>query len=240
MSDTGQDDHGDEQQRAARQLCDPPPTAATWLGVMAGVLGLLGILTYGATAIVGLVVGLVALRRARTARARTWATIGSAASAVGILAWPILATREALFASWDASIRQNACTRRLGVLGRGMIAYRADFDDEWPPASMWCDSLLATHVRNPASLHCLGWSGRGGYVYGLSPPDSIPQAGDPPGNVPVAFDGRGDWNVAGGRGLVDMRHRGNFNALFADGHVARYTEEQLDGLAWAVEDDGRQ
>jgi len=52
------------------------------------------------------------------------------------------------------------------------------------------------------------------------------------GSLPLIFDGRGGWNRSGAGDLVEARHPGGTDVLFADGHVGHVGAGQLSTLTW--------
>jgi len=123
------------------------------------------------------------------------------------------------------------CSTNLSRLGKAMLVYGGDNDDEFPTADKWCD-LLLQYVDTEEYFVCpSGGEGRCHYAINAN----LEPYG-PPGIV-LLFETKGGWNQFGGPEILTFEnHKGEgCNILFNDGHVNFVTPEELNELKWKVE-----
>jgi hypothetical protein len=141
----------------------PPPTSG--LAIASLVLGLLGILTLGLTAILGLIFGIVSLVKIGKSRGRLGgqglAIAGTCVSGVmmllifvqmGLLLPALAAARE--------RARRTKCVSNVKQITYGLMLYSGD-NNEGFPASL--DELLPDYIADPSLFECPSCPG-GGYV----------------------------------------------------------------------------
>ncbi|MCS6831405.1 MAG: hypothetical protein NZ749_12290, partial [bacterium] len=133
-----------------------------------------------------------------------------------------------VFRSARTVAQQRRCMQNLKALGMAVLLYTEDWDERYPPAHVWCDSIRP-YTRSPEDFRCpaarhLQW----GYAMNdqldsLKVEDLVA-----PSETVMLFDSTGGWNQAGGKELVARRHGETANFVFADGNVAyRYRVDQL-------------
>jgi prepilin-type processing-associated H-X9-DG protein len=124
-----------------------------------------------------------------------------------------------------------ACADNLRALGRALMFYANDYDDEYPTADQWCDLLLQYRHGNVSEELFVCPSAEGGPSHyainpnakGWSKPDMV-----------LVFETTAGWNQFGGPELLaPENHQGRgCNILFIDGHVEFVESERLDELRW--------
>ena len=214
------------------------PAKTSGLAIASLVLGILGAFTCGVTAVVGLILGIVArgkIKRSQgTLGGKGLALAGTIVSAVFLLVPPVLA---ALMLPAMAQAKQHAraiiCLSNINQLSVAMHRYAADNQGRYPAATNWCDALRASGAP-PNAFHCpADLSGSrcsyafntqlGGVEDGKAEPDTV-----------MIFESSGGWNLAGGRDLMltRPRHGRSIAVGFADGHVEQVPEDRLSQLRW--------
>ena len=213
------------------------------LAVWSLILGILGLLTLGITGFVGLVLGIVGLvqigRSGGALKGRGLAICGIVVSAIMVIVVPILMVSAILFPVFsrarDTAVRAT-CVQNLSQIGKAMRMYASDNDDQFPLRQRWCDALQpdvgrlddkAESVFQCPKLPAV----RSGYAYNASLSGIAEGRLDDAASLVGAFDGRGGWNSTGGAELLDPRHRGTANVLYADGHVM--APQSLTALKWS-------
>ena len=217
----------------------PPKTSG--LAVTSLVLGILGVVSCGLTALVGLVLGVVALSRIKHSNGqlegRGIAVAGTILSTVFLLMIPI---PVAMLLPALAKAKQKAsgiqCMNNVKQLNLGLIMYANDNKDTFPSGTTWCDTLKPYMGNSTSQFVCpLGAPNqRGHYAFnsrlvGVSLKDI-----QSPAQTVLIFEIDGGWNMAGGRELLPAkgRHTGAYALGFADGHVEMVRPERLAKLRW--------
>jgi len=217
----------------------PPKTSG--LAVTSLVLGCLGLLTCGITALVGLVLGIIALVRINKSNGqlggRNLALAGTIVSAALLLLVPIPA---AMLLPALAKAKEKAtgihCMSNVKQLNLGLIMYANDNKDQFPAGTGWCDSLIpylggSTNVfvcskgaPNQRCHYALNARLVGHGINGLQAP----------AQTVLVFEIDGGWNVSSGRELLPAkaRHNGAYAVGFADGHAEMVRPERLEKLRW--------
>ncbi|MCS7309035.1 MAG: hypothetical protein NZ741_02325 [Armatimonadetes bacterium] len=126
--------------------------------------------------------------------------------------------------------QQRRCMQNLKALGMAVLLYTEDWDERYPPAHVWCDSIRPyarspEDFRCPAARHLQSGYAMNDQLDSLKVEDLVT-----PSETVMLFDSTGGWNQAGGKEQVARRHGETANFAFADGHVAyRY---RMDELTW--------
>lgn len=217
---------GNAMQLGAPIGTPPPPAMGTsGMGIASLVLGLLGFCTFGVTALLGLVFGVVALvqgrRRPEGARADALAIAGLAASALAIITIPIpAAIMFPVFAKARDKARTAACMSNLKQLSMGMMMYAQDADERMPREDNWGDALWP-YTKNTQIFHCPSTpiDSKGNYCYNAQLSGAAIKDFTAPAQTAAIFDAKEGWNQSGGAELAEARHGGGLNVAFADGHV---------------------
>ena len=232
----------------------PPPLPAgaapanvktSALAVTSLVLGILGLFTCGATALFGLIFGIIALVKVSNSqgalRGRGLALAGTITSGVFLLLIPIMAALmlPALAAAHDKA-REIDCMNNEKQLALDVIIYSGSHADHFPPAATWCDAIRSSNVSDnifkcPA-VNSTSLTNRCDYAFNAKL-DGLDLSKVNPQTV-VIFESDAGWNAHGGPELLPAakRHgRGNRATLvvaFADGHVQIVSESGLSALRW--------
>jgi hypothetical protein len=217
----------------------PPRTSG--LAVISLVLGCLGLVSCGITALVGLVLGIIAVVRINKSNGQLGgkglAQAGIVVSAALLLLMPIPA---AMLLPALARAKEKAgaihCMNNVKQLNLGLIMYANDNKDRFPDGTGWCDSLR-TYLGNTTNAficpqgtpnqrchYALNAQLVGHGINGLQAP----------ARTVLVFEIDGGWNVSGGRELLPAkgRHHGAYAVGFADGHAEMVRAARLEQLHW--------
>jgi prepilin-type processing-associated H-X9-DG protein len=212
------------------------PTRTSRLAIWSLVLGLLGVVTYGITAIAGLVLGIIALVKIAKARGALGG-LGFALAGTVVSAFCLLIAATLLPAVGKAQSRAQtiSCMNNAKQLSLGLMMYTIDNTNRLP-AKAWCDAII-TYVGSPQVFKCPGRnaSQRSHYAFnarlqGLRT-DQIPS----PATTVLLFETDGGWNLSGGSELLPRKphHSQAVIVGFVDGHVEMVTPARLQTLQWA-------
>jgi len=205
------------------------------------VLGFLGLITCGLTALIGVVLGFIALSRIKNSNGqiggRGIALTGTIVSAVCLLMIP-LTLGMLVPALGRASHKASAvhCMNNIKQLNLGVIMYASDNKDSFPIGTTWCDAL-APYLRNSSKLFiCPQGAPNQRCHYALNSRligVSLQDIQQPALTV-LVFETDGGWNLSGGRELLPAkgRHNGAYAFGFADGHVEIVRPERMQNLRW--------
>ena len=226
---------------AAPRPASPAPTSG--MAITSLVLGILGLITCGITAIPGLILGLVSLAKINRSGGRLGgnglAIGGICVSGAMLLIVPLFAAMllPALNSARGAA-RAASCSSNLRQLGLAMALYADTNHDRMPDASNWCDALK-TFAGNDQTFRCPA-AGLQRCSYGFNQALSGREWGKDP-LVVVLFEIDGGWNVAGDRSrlLLTSRHPRGYCFLFGDGHVEVVPAARVAGLQWNPQPDSR-
>jgi prepilin-type processing-associated H-X9-DG protein len=218
----------------------PPKTSG--LAVTSLVLGLLGLLSCGLTALVGLVLGFMALSRIKHSNGQLGGqglamagTIVSAACA--LLVVPVLL---AMLLPALGKAKQKAsgvqCMNNVKQLNLGVIMYADDNKDTFPSGTTWCDALTPYLGNSTRQFVCPLGAPNQRCHYALNSRlvgVSLKEIQSPAQTV-LIFEIDGGWNLSGGRELLPAkgRHSGAYAFGFADGHAEIVRPERLANLRW--------
>jgi prepilin-type processing-associated H-X9-DG protein len=217
----------------------PPRTSG--LAVTSLVLGCLGLLSCGITALVGLVLGIIALVRINKSNGqlggRNLALAGTIVSAALLLLAPIPA---AMLLPALAKAKQKAaaihCMNNVKQLNLALIMYADDNKERFPTGTAWCDSLRAYLGGSTNAFVCPQGARNQRCHYALNAQlagRGIKEVQAPAQTV-LVFEIDGGWNVSGGGELLPAkgRHSGAYAVGFADGHAEMVRPERLEKLRW--------
>jgi hypothetical protein len=232
---------------ATMGVLPPLPTAApaasakmSGIAVTSLVLGILGVFTCGVTALVGLILGIIAMVKVKNSGGRLGgngiALAGTIVSAIFLFLIPFYA---ALMLPALAAAKQKAqsinCANNLKQLAIGVRIYSGDNKDQFPPAVTWCDAIR-TYMGPDGTkpFHCpADFSGsRCSYAFNTKLGGMDENKINP--HTVMIFESDGDWNANGGPELMigKPRHARVFLVAFADGSVQELRESQLNTLRW--------
>lgn len=223
----------------------PPPAAAktSGLAITSLVLGILGALTCGVTALFGLILGVVALVKVKGSRGTVGgsglALAGIIVSGFFLLMIPIMAAMLLpAFASAKQKAQEIKCLNNVKQLAVAVRIYEADNKDQFPPAATWCDAIQSM-VGSEMVFRCPAGdpNRRCHYAYNAKL-NGVEESKVNPETV-MLFEAEGGWNASGGPELMltRPRHRNGriVNVAFADGHVEAVTASRLGTLRWEPE-----
>ena len=212
----------------------PLPAKTSGLAITSLVLGILGLPTCGVTGLFGLILGVVALAKAKGGRGI--AVAGVVVSVFSLLIMPLLL---AMLLPALAAAKQKAqeinCLNNERQLATAVRMYSSDNKDQYPPAATWCDAIRSFVVSEKAFQCPAGDpSKRCHYAYNAKL-DGLDESKVNPNTV-LIFETEGGWNVSGGPELMlsHPRHAGGRISViaFADGHVEAVTASRLNTLRW--------
>jgi len=213
------------------------PAAHSALAIASLVLGLLGFCSAGLSALVGLILGIVALVRIRQSEGRLggqgFAIAGICVSGFFLLLFPILlGLLLPAFAKAKSRAQGINCVNNLKQLGLAMRIYSNDHQDKFAAAENWCDVLLPS-LGSPKMFQCYADQSGQRCSYAFNARLSGMDEGKINPKTVLFFEIDGGWNVSGGPSLVLSRPRHTFvSVCFADGPVAQVNKSGLSGLRW--------
>jgi prepilin-type processing-associated H-X9-DG protein len=214
------------------------PTRTSGMAIASLVSGILGLFTCGVGAIIGLILGIIAMNRVKKSNGTLdgfgLALAGTIVSGALILMIPIQA---AIFLPALAKAKQRAltirCVNNMKQLALAARMYSQDNGDHFPPAKTWCDSvrqyagsgtIFQCPAANPADRCDYAFNSR---LDGVNEKSIAP-------NTVLFFETEDGWNTSGGPELMlpQSRHGRTYVVAFADGSVQQLTADQLARLRW--------
>ncbi|MBN2272133.1 MAG: right-handed parallel beta-helix repeat-containing protein [Sedimentisphaerales bacterium] len=125
-----------------------------------------------------------------------------------------------------------ACANNLRALGRALLIYAMDYDDEFPTADQWCDLLLQRESDRVTEEMFVCSSAEGGPSHYAINPNASDSSAHP--DMVLLFETTAGWNQFGGPELLaPENHQGEgCNILFVAGHVEFVETERFDELRW--------
>jgi prepilin-type processing-associated H-X9-DG protein len=216
------------------------PARTSGLAIASLVLGILGFCTFGLTALLGLILGIVALARINRSNGamKGWgvALAGTVVSGVFLLMLPILA---GLLLPALAKAKNKAtaitCMNNLRQLGLAARMYAGEYNELLPSAANWCDGLQQ-YVASGKSFQCpLGdQSQRCHFGFNAQLSGADLSKIEFPVTTVLFFETDGGWNVSGGREMVltRPRHPRTVAMGFVDGHVELVNVSRLENVRW--------
>jgi prepilin-type processing-associated H-X9-DG protein len=221
----------------------PRPQAAartSRLAIASVILAVLGVPTLGATAVLGLIFGVIALvqiGRSRGAlRGFGAALTGTVLSTAFLLVLPLFAAMllPALFRA-KGKAQTIHCMNNLKQVGLAGFMY-ADDHKTFPTTTNWCDALTPL-LAGAAALKCPEGDKEKQCHYAFNSKlagleTAMVQA---PAQTVAFFECEGGgWNIAGGPELLPKvpRHRNVIVVVFADGHAEAVNPARISQLRW--------
>ena len=215
-----------------------PPTSG--LAISSLVLGILGLFSCGATAVIGLIFGIISFSKIKKSQGRLsgsgLAIAGIVVSAIFILMLPVFAALLLpALSKAKAKAQTIQCVNNAKQIAMGVIMYANANTNTCPAAASWCDDVLA-EVGAEKIFQCSAGNkvGRSHYAYNTSLDCyDISEVKDPTTTV-LIFESTGGWNLSGGRELLlqNSRHNRKIVVGFVDGHVEMINESDLSRLDW--------
>ena len=217
------------------QAASAAPVKTSKMAVASLVLGLVGFC--GITAIVGLVLGIVAKVRIRRSNGRLkgkgLAIAGICVSSVMLfLSFVIAGLLVPVAAKAKYQARSGNCESNLRQVGLAVRLYADEHDGRYPSAASWCDAVEA-NVQDKNVFHCPFQPGKNS-SYGFNKKLEGRMLSSIPNDTVMLFEIEGAWNFSGGTEDVIARspHGRSYSFAFADGSVRQITKDELPTLRW--------
>ena len=213
------------------------------LAVASLVLGILGVFTLGVTALVGLILGIVAHVRISGSRGRLsgsrTATAGIAVSAVTLALVPVIAILAGMLLPALARAKSKSqgimCMNNMKQLALGLHMYANDNNDQLPQGANWCDAIQP-YLGGGQALKCFSGdpNQRAHYAFNANLAGTKLSKIAAPAQTVLVFEIEGGWNVSGGPEtlLKKPRHIPAVGVAFADGHTEIVMPQRLPNLRW--------
>jgi hypothetical protein len=216
-----------------------PPTSRLALASL--VLALLGWL--GVTAIVGLVLGIVAWVKIERSKGRLGgrglALAGVCLSGGMLLLSPVwLRLALPAFAHGKARTQEMRCADNLKTLALGVLVYASEHNDSLPDAASWCEAIPA-HVGTPKSFVCATDKTGQRCSYGFNRRLSGFKLSKVNPRTVMIFECAGGWNASGGPKEIISRHDGIYIVGLVDGSVHEVRASNLSSSQWEPDVRGR-
>ena len=129
------------------------------------------------------------------------------------------------------------CAANMNVLGRAMLIYANDNNDQYPTADKWCDLLIEYDTDNKEKYFKCKGAGKGRCHFAINP-NCSPNS---PNDVVLLFETKDGWNQYGGPELLTFdNHKGKgANVLFNNGLVIFIMPEEVEikKLKWKPDED---
>jgi hypothetical protein len=153
----------------------PPAAGAPWpvppgalrpipktsgMAIASLVLGVLGVFTWGATALVGLILGIIALIKIRQSKGALSgggiALAGTIVSGVCLLATATILAVIVLPRLSEAKQVANTilCANNMRTLNMAIHLYSNGHNGQFPPAATWCDAILVFAGGSEKTFQC--------------------------------------------------------------------------------------
>lgn len=245
---------------------DMPKAKTSALAIWSFVLSIVGLFTCMITSLPALICGIVGLVKINNSKGGLkgsgLAITGIVIPAISIILLPIFAMILAIMmpalGKARSTAQQMVCITNLSGIGKAMMLYANDYNDEFPPADRWCDLLVEKCDVAPEQFCCPSSGAKEGessYVFNINlagrkmsqvPPDTVmlfetkvrkKRCGSSGCySEPEAADKK-FWNVAGGPELLSTEnHQGDgCSIVFVDGHAKFVRSEDLPTLRWTSE-----
>jgi type II secretory pathway pseudopilin PulG len=231
--------------KAVESIAPPPlsagpagPAKTSGLAIASLLLGILGMFTCGISALIGLILGIIAMTKVKQSRGALGgggiALAGIIVSAIFVFMIPIFA---ALLLPALAQAKQKAqainCVNNVKQLSVAMRIYAGDNQNHYPAATNWCDAIRSD-VGTTKTFQCPADFSGGRCSYAFNARLSGAEDGKADPSTVMIFEANGNWNASGGRELMlaKSRHRHLVVVGFADGHIEQVPESQLSQLRW--------
>ena len=215
-----------------------PPAKTSGMAITSLVLGVLGAVTCGATALVGLVLGIISMSKIKKSDGQLGgsgiALAGTIVSAVFLLMLPLFAAMLLPALSKAKERAQTIqCVNNLKQLALAVRIYSGDNKDQFPPSATWCDAIQNA-VGSEKVFKCPAGDQNQKCHYAFNAKlDGMDISKVDPTTV-LIFETSGGWNLSGGPELMlnHSRHGRMFVVALADGSVQQIKETQLNTLRW--------
>ena len=218
----------------------PAKPKTSGLAIASLVLGLCSLFTFGLSAIVGLILGIVGLscinNSAGQLKGAGLAIAGIAISAISLFLIPLAAMMIAILMPAFSRARVHAKTlaamNNAKQLCLAVAMYSEDNDGRLPPSETWPDALQP-YIKDSEEILCSPFNPEAGRAWAMNPnleTTDIRRRGD----IVMLFEARYGSPPAGGPELLPEEPRGprGYVVAFVDYHVECVPPERLDELIW--------
>lgn len=193
-----------------------------------------GHLISGLIVIAGVVVGILVIKKGRDKRGISktarFAIVGIVIGAVFFVFW-IFHSPGSTFTA------RKRCAANLKALGKWMILYAGDYDEQYPKTEKWCD-LLTEYMKTAVDIRAIEKcficpANKKGRCHYAMNPNLSPRS--QPGLV-LLFESKGGWNQIGGPEILttENHHGKGCNVLFNDSHVEFVIADKISELKWII------
>lgn len=220
---------------------DAAPPKTSGMAVASLVLGVLGLLTCGVTALVGLILGIIALIKVKdnkdTLKGDGIALAGIIVSIVFLLLAPIAILSAMLLPALSAAKERAQtinCINNEKQLALAVRIYAGDHTNQFPPSATWCDAIKPDVGSSVRVFKCPAANAAGQCDYAFNAAlDGMDESKVDPRTV-LIFESNAGWNASGGPEMMVTRHQGGRITVvaFADGSVEELRPSQLSALRW--------
>jgi prepilin-type processing-associated H-X9-DG protein len=224
------------------EVYEQKPSKTSGLAIVSLNLGVIGFLTGGITAVVGLILGIISIvqiGKDKSVIGQKTAVAGVVVSSIAIICMLLIFIfGSPVFNKAKDTPRATICMNNVKKINMGVIMYSNDNNDTLPASEKWVEAI-STYVPDKKVLRCPTASihrNSGSTCYAMnsklnkidiknikSPVDTAMIFESIPGNDPN-----------GGKELLPFpgRHYGENNIGFADGHVEAMHDEDLASVKW--------
>ena len=217
----------------------PSPKRTSGLAIASLILGILGIFPCGLTALIGLILGIVAMSQVRksngTLGGHGLALAGTIVSAVLLLFGVLIGTAMLLpaLAKAKAKAMSIQCMNNARELSSAAHVYAGDHQNHFPAATNWCDALKS-YVTSEKTFKCPAANALDRCDYGFNSRLDGVDMTQVNSNTVLFFETEDGWDVSGGPELLltQSRHAHLIVVAFADGHVEVIAPLRLSSLRW--------
>lgn len=217
----------------------PAKVPTSGLAISSLVLGVLGLVSCGLTSLVGLVLGIVALRKINRSQGSLsgsgLAIAGICVSGAFLVLIPICAGMLLpALAKAKGKALNVACMNNVRQLNLGLLMYAGDNGEAFPPADRWCDASMK-YVNAEKPFRCAAEPDqRSSYALNAKVAGKKTTDIKEPARTVLVFGCAGGWNQAGGPELASPHQHaaGGVTVGFADGHTEVLPTDRLASLVW--------
>jgi prepilin-type processing-associated H-X9-DG protein len=214
------------------------PARTSGMAIASLVLGILGMFSCGVTALVGLILGFVAMGKVKrsngTITGHGIALAGTIVSAIFLLFTVPMGAAIFLPALAKAKARAQSvqCMNNVHRLDIAIQSYAAEHDGQFPYATNWCDAI-ESKTSSPA-FKCPAAGANDRCDYAFNSRVSGMNRADINGQTVVLFETDDQWNANGGPELMPAkwRHHNTCIVAFADGHAEVVSVQRISQLRW--------
>jgi prepilin-type processing-associated H-X9-DG protein len=219
-------------------LPNTAPARTSAMAVTSLVLGILGLLTCGFTALFGLIFGIIALVKVKGSQGKLkgdgLALSGIIVSGVFLLMIPVFA---AMLLPALAAAKQRAqtinCMSNEKQLALAVIMYADKNSNHFPDATNWCDAIKSSVTPNVFKCPAANSVSQCDYAFNAALGGMNASQVDP--HTVMIFESDAGWDASGGpESMAAGRHQNRRLSVvaYADGSVQQVREAALNNLRW--------